>query len=300
MKSALLSRLFCVALLLVVYGKDTPEDGFCSAGIAEELTTALLELNALSTAAPDAGRYQELRRQTELLGALGTVAASREEAYTYAKGQTHPGVKATWFDSAQPSSAKVTASTHRKLLTMPKTAKEAEKLGWKHAERVYASVVINKAKLFGAYTGILDDAGNAAGIGSFNSSRTLFGSSVKCVDCAFADGVAVKVRLNVIRQDMTLELNEAAERGYYTGLTDEKGTPHGTGTFTELHGIKWEGTWIRGALSGKGTSFYSNGNMAYEGDWVDGKREGLGTAFLPDGKPIQQGRFERDRFRGKA
>mmetsp|Transcript_77668 Transcript_77668/g.155560 ORF Transcript_77668/g.155560 Transcript_77668/m.155560 type:complete len:303 (+) Transcript_77668:284-1192(+) len=274
---------------------------FCSAVITDRLTTVLYELREEEMADPNSVRSLELTKNAELLAALATVAAAREEALdSQEKAQLEPGASASWFGPSKPSPAERRASIQSKLVLMPRSAGEAEKKGWKHVEKAYTSVKINNKKYVGTYTGIHDSEGNAAGGGSFNSSRSFFGTSVKCVHCEFADGAAIKVELFVTRQELYLELHGEEERGYYTGITDYQGRPSGEGAFIELHGIKWEGSWVEGSLTGSGKSFYSNGNMAYDGDWVAGKREGKGTAFMPTGKAAQQGRFEGDRFRGKA
>lgn len=52
---------------------------------------------------------------------------------------------------------------------------------------------------------------------------------------------------------------------------------NGKGTYSLSNGIKWEGEFKDGMLTGQGTEYYPDGSIKYKGEFVDNKFHGQGT-----------------------
>ena len=231
-------------------------------------------------------------RDGPIEAAIHFAAAARENAYRRAVEES---------DSEEIARLK---ELTRSLL--PRNASQALAKGWHSVVRkAVTTVFIDGRKHVGTYTGVRDGSERPVGIGNFTAAAGWFSPGIVCERCSFVDGVALEARLKATRLDCEVELHGQLERGHFTGTTDAKGRPHGAGTFTELHGVRWEGAgWRHGVLEGPGRSFYSSGALAYEGGWKGGKRDGGGKVFhWSDGTGgltvLQHGRFENDRFQGK-
>ena len=59
------------------------------------------------------------------------------------------------------------------------------------------------------------------------------------------------------------------------------------------------GQFKNGLRHGKGTMYYSNGNIMYEGDWVNDKREGNGK-YIDENSNYYIGQWKNDLKHGKG
>ncbi len=112
-------------------------------------------------------------------------------------------------------------------------------------------------------------------------------------------------------------------KGIYEGDL-VNGEPHGQGVFSFNDGGRYEGSFVKGAFTGKGKMTYTfptsgyryegdfvNGNrhgkgvytfpsgIRYEGNFADNDIHGYGTKYAPDGSVIQKGRWNHHKFVGK-
>ena len=79
--------------------------------------------------------------------------------------------------------------------------------------------------------------------------------------------------------------------GTYVGQVNSALAPHGDGLELYPDGEKrYEGQFINGSKTGKGTFFYQNGLKAYQGQFRNNHMHGLGSLFDPtDGAIIFNG-----------
>ena len=82
----------------------------------------------------------------------------------------------------------------------------------------------------------------------------------------------------------------------YLGDRDENGNAHGKGTFIDMHGNIYEGSWKNHQRHGKGTMEYANGDI-FEGQWEDGVRSGIGVLLYANGDRYE-GSFRDDAKEG--
>ena len=82
--------------------------------------------------------------------------------------------------------------------------------------------------------------------------------------------------------------------GRYEGESNDKGEPHGSGTFYYDNGDKYEGQWKDGKAHGYGVLEEANGNR-YEGGWKDDLLHGEGTIYLSGGMRLI-GQFDQSNF----
>ena len=76
------------------------------------------------------------------------------------------------------------------------------------------------------------------------------------------------------------------------------GEINGKGKIFFEDGSYYIGQWKKGLRNGKGTTYYSNGNIQYEGDWRNGKNEGKGIFYYNNGDR-SMGDYYNDRPIGK-
>ena len=74
---------------------------------------------------------------------------------------------------------------------------------------------------------------------------------------------------------------------------------HGLGTLGVRVGddtiVLYSGHWKNGKKHGKGTDYYSDGQIWYEGNFEHGKWHGKGTLYNEDGTIRWKGRFENEK-----
>lgn len=60
------------------------------------------------------------------------------------------------------------------------------------------------------------------------------------------------------------------------------------------NGLKYDGEMEDGEYQGKGTSYYSNGQIEYTGEWKKGRRHGKGAQYNMDGSVDYEGEWKND------
>ena len=65
------------------------------------------------------------------------------------------------------------------------------------------------------------------------------------------------------------------------------------------NGEYYIGQWKNGLRNGKGTYYYSNGNIKYDGDWINDKYEGNGKEIYENGE-YYIGQFKNGLSHGKG
>ena len=85
----------------------------------------------------------------------------------------------------------------------------------------------------------------------------------------------------------------------YEGGRNEKGQPHGQGTYTLADGSEYQGEWKDGKRHGQGTYTFANGSK-YQGEFKDGDFNGEGIKTLADGSIAHYGEWKDDQPVGKS
>lgn len=73
---------------------------------------------------------------------------------------------------------------------------------------------------------------------------------------------------------------------------------HGTGTFTGVDGLCYQGNWIRDKMHGRGRLAHPSGAI-YDGDFQENKYHGWGKYSFPDGS-YYEGRFADNKVEGHS
>jgi hypothetical protein len=98
-------------------------------------------------------------------------------------------------------------------------------------------------------------------------------------------------------------------KGRFTGTIDEAGRPHGAGSFIGADGMVYEGSWVAGEFTGKGTLHatapltggLTSKKLSYKGDWVNASFHGKGELYHSDGKQVRyRGSWLNDKRHGEG
>lgn len=115
-----------------------------------------------------------------------------------------------------------------------------------------------------------------------------------------SDSVAWEYRAGPCRNGFLHGEGEAAsvdgQRHYHGGFAD--GAFHGQGNYDWGTGVRYEGAFVRGTKSGRGTISYAD-NRKYSGDFQNNLYHGKGVYTDADGS-VYEGEFRRGQFNGRG